>query len=87
MEIFTGAGRRRSWSDEQKAAIVAESLSGREVQVVFIVLKLGGSHMQFCSFYPGCAAVLALKVKEFMVLGIDSAAEFGEECLSLCRDC
>jgi transposase len=30
MEIFTGVGRRRSWSDEQKAAIVAESLSGRE---------------------------------------------------------
>src|SRR5262245_42298380 len=30
LEIFTGAGRRRSWSDEQKAAIVAESRSGRE---------------------------------------------------------
>jgi transposase len=28
IEIFTGAGRRRSWSAEQKAAIVAESLSG-----------------------------------------------------------
>jgi transposase len=27
VEIFTGAGRRRSWSAEQKAAIVAESLS------------------------------------------------------------
>jgi transposase len=30
MEIFTGAGGRRSWSDEQKAAIAAESMSGRE---------------------------------------------------------
>ncbi|MDP2374372.1 transposase [Reyranella sp.] len=30
LEIFTGAGRRRTWSAEQKAAIVAESLSGRE---------------------------------------------------------
>jgi transposase len=30
VEIFTGAGRRRSWSIEEKAAIVAESLSGRE---------------------------------------------------------
>jgi transposase len=30
MEIFTGAGRRRSWSDEQKAAIVAESHGGQE---------------------------------------------------------
>jgi transposase len=30
LEIFTGAGRRRSWSSRQKAEIVAESLSGRE---------------------------------------------------------
>jgi transposase len=27
VEIFTGAGRRRSWSPEEKAAIVAESYS------------------------------------------------------------
>ena len=26
VEIFTGAGRRRSWSAREKAAIVAESL-------------------------------------------------------------
>ena len=25
IEVFTGAGRRRDWSDDQKAAIVAES--------------------------------------------------------------
>ena len=31
LEIFTGAGRRRSWSAEQKAAIVAESLGGVEL--------------------------------------------------------
>lgn len=30
LEIFTGAGRRRAWSAEQKAAIVAESLGGVE---------------------------------------------------------
>lgn len=30
LEIFTGSGRRRSWSDEQKARIVAESLGGGE---------------------------------------------------------
>ena len=29
-EVFTGAGRRREWSDEAKAAIVAESYSGLE---------------------------------------------------------
>lgn len=28
LEIFTGAGRRRSWSTEQKAQIVAESVAG-----------------------------------------------------------
>ena len=28
VEVFTGAGRRRIWSTEDKAAIVAESLSG-----------------------------------------------------------
>lgn len=30
LEIFTGAGRRRSWSVEQKARIVGESLGGGE---------------------------------------------------------
>ena len=30
VEIFTGAGRRRSWSAEQKASIVAESVAGGE---------------------------------------------------------
>jgi transposase len=29
-EVFTGAGRRRIWSDEDKARIVAESLTGEE---------------------------------------------------------
>ncbi len=29
-EVFTGAGRRRSWSPEEKAAIVAESLADGE---------------------------------------------------------
>lgn len=29
-EVFTGAGRRREWSDETRAAIIAESYSGAE---------------------------------------------------------
>jgi transposase len=29
-EVFTGSGRRRSWSGEDKAAIVAESYSGAD---------------------------------------------------------
>jgi hypothetical protein len=35
LEVFTGAGRRRTWSAEQKARIVAESYeSGETVSVV-----------------------------------------------------
>jgi transposase len=34
LEIFTGAGRRRSWSAEQKVEIVAESLAGASVSAV-----------------------------------------------------
>ena len=29
-EVFTGAGHRREWSDETRAAIIAESYSGAE---------------------------------------------------------
>lgn len=34
IEVFTGAGRRREWSDEQKAAIVAESYGSSSVSDV-----------------------------------------------------
>ena len=30
IELFTGHGRRRSWSDDEKASIVAESYAGGE---------------------------------------------------------
>lgn len=30
VEVFTGAGRRRTWSAEDKAAIIAESYTGIE---------------------------------------------------------
>jgi transposase len=30
LEVFTGAGRRRRWSREQKARIIAESYAGEE---------------------------------------------------------
>lgn len=30
VEVFTGAGRRRSWSTEDKAAIIAESYTGSD---------------------------------------------------------
>lgn len=34
IEVFTGAGRRRAWSAESKAAIVAESYAGESVSAV-----------------------------------------------------
>ena len=44
-EVFTGAGRRREWSDEAKAAIVAESYSGLE-SVCAVARRHGLSHSQ-----------------------------------------
>jgi transposase len=38
VEVFTGAGRRRSWSAEDKAAIVAESFA---VSIRSVVLRTG----------------------------------------------
>lgn len=45
LEIFTGAGRRRVWDDEAKAAIVAESYSGHET-VCAVARRHGLSHSQ-----------------------------------------
>lgn len=39
-EVFTGAGRRRDWSDEEKHQIVAESYSG-EVSVSAVARRHG----------------------------------------------
>ena len=44
-EVFTGAGRRRDWSDDEKAAIVAESYSGLE-SVCAVARRHGLSHSQ-----------------------------------------
>lgn len=44
-EVFTGAGRRRDWSDEAKAAIVAESYAGLE-SVCAVARRHGLSHSQ-----------------------------------------
>ncbi|MHB9879021.1 IS66-like element accessory protein TnpA [Pacificimonas sp. ICDLI1SI03] len=44
-EVFTGAGRRRVWEDEVKAAIVAESYSGHET-VCAVARRHGLSHSQ-----------------------------------------
>ena len=44
-EVFTGAGRRREWSDETKAAIVAESYSGLE-SVCAVARRHGLGHSQ-----------------------------------------
>ena len=34
IEVFTGAGRRRDWADEEKASIVAESYRSGNVSAV-----------------------------------------------------
>lgn len=39
-EVFTGAGRRRDWSDEEKDRIVAESYSG-EMSVSAVARRHG----------------------------------------------
>ena len=44
-EVFTGSGRRREWSDEAKAAIVAESYSGLE-SVCAVARRHGLGHSQ-----------------------------------------
>lgn len=44
-EVFTGAGRRREWSEEAKAAIVAESYSGLE-SVSAVARRYGLGHSQ-----------------------------------------
>jgi transposase len=38
MEVFTGAGRRRSWSPVEKAAIIAESYGGARRSVAWLVV-------------------------------------------------
>jgi transposase len=40
VEVFTGAGRRRDWSSEQKAAIIAESYGG-DVSVCDVARRHG----------------------------------------------
>jgi transposase len=44
-EMFTGAGRRRTWSDEDKARIVAESLTS-EASVCAVARRHGLSPQQ-----------------------------------------
>ena len=45
MEVFTGAGRRRNWSAEEKAAIIAESYSSSD-SVCAVARRHGLTHSQ-----------------------------------------
>ena len=45
IEVFTGAGRRRNWSVEEKAAIVAESYSSGDT-VCGVARRHGLTHSQ-----------------------------------------
>jgi transposase len=56
VEIFTGAGRRRSWSSEEKASIVAESLTGRE-SVSAVARRHGLTPAQLFGWRRQCGSV------------------------------
>jgi len=45
IEVFTGAGRRRNWSDEERAAIIAESYSSSD-SVCAVARRHGLTHSQ-----------------------------------------
>jgi transposase len=45
IEVFTGAGRRRNWSDEEKAAILAESYNSSD-SVCAVARRHGLTHSQ-----------------------------------------
>lgn len=49
IEVFTGAGRRRTWSAEDKAQIVAESVTSGE-SVCAVARRHGLSPQQLLSF-------------------------------------
>ena len=49
VEVFTGAGRRRNWTAEEKARIVAESVTGEE-SVCAVARRHGLSPQQLFSW-------------------------------------
>lgn len=53
IEVFTGTGRRRDWSDEEKDHIVAESYSG-EMSVSAVARRYGLSPGQLLPGPGGC---------------------------------
>ncbi len=58
LERFTGAGRRRTWSDEEKAAIVAESdRPGTSISAV--ARRYGLSASQLFTWPAGFIAVVS----------------------------
>ena len=70
-EIFTGTGRRRDWSDDDKARIVAESyeLNRRGMEQLIAGLKRHGlehipSHGNFVTFRAGNATAVNQKLLE-----------------------
>ena len=54
-EVFTGAGRRRDWSDEEKDQILAESYSG-EMSVSAVARRHGLSPGQLFTWRRQCVS-------------------------------
>ena len=90
VEVFTGAGRRRDWSSEQKAAIIAESYCG-DVSVCDVARRHGLTPSQLFTWRRNARQQGASKGKEpdafFVPAVVDedagtSAAVCAEETVS-----
>ena len=74
LEIFTGAGRRRSWSAEQKASIVAESVGSHET-VSAVARRHGLTASQLFAWRrQACAGSAAMGPMSFAPVVVGSAS-------------
>lgn len=75
LEIFTGAGRRRTWSAEQKAEIVAASFGGTE-SVSAVARRHGLTPAQLFAWRRGARgqSVMAKERLSFASVVVSSAA-------------
>src|ERR1700754_4709078 len=87
LEVFTGAGRRRKWSDEDKARIVAEIVASGD-SVCSVARRHGLSPQQLCGWRRRLreAAIGHSEVEEVqfvpaVVGAVEPATAFGRDCV------
>jgi transposase len=66
IEVFTGAGRRRAWSAEEKARIVAETVTGGE-SVCAVARRHGLSPQQLFGWRRQARKPLATRAEPLLV--------------------